>query len=95
MSPQAKKFLGMFAATFMVLAALNVWTYFHTYQAPWSDGFARVGFPFTFRFWGGMPFTYWFSLKNFLGDIAVAVSAGVGAGLLLIKFWPTRPIKRV
>lgn len=66
-----KKFLAAFAATTLLSAFLNLLPYLQT--RGYIDGFVVIGFPFTFRRFGGIVYIDEFSVGLLLADIIVAL----------------------
>jgi hypothetical protein len=66
-----KKFLTAFVATTLVAAFGNLLPYLQT--RGYIDGYKLVGFPFTFRRFGGVGYIDEFSVGLLLADIIVAL----------------------
>ena len=76
MNSSTKKFVTAFAATTLVAAFVNLVPYLQTRGAYKTDGLEVIGFPFTFRRFGGYYPIYEFSVGLLLADIIVALLFG-------------------
>jgi hypothetical protein len=64
-----------FAVGLGLAVAANLLPYMLTRHAYKTDGYERVGFPFTFRLQGGFSYRFFFSYSALLADIAIGVVA--------------------
>jgi len=71
MNSPTTKFVTAFTATTLLAAILNLVPYLQT--RGYIDGFVVIGFPFTFRRFGGIGYIDEFRVGLLLADIIVAL----------------------
>ena len=70
---------------FAVAVALNLLPYWRTYDAPGTDGYALMGFPFTFQREGGFVPRYEFHPTLLLANVAIAIAFALVAGWAFVQ----------
>ncbi len=63
-----------------IAVAMNLLPYWQSYEAYGGDGLEVIGFPFTFRSYGGMSPTYTFRGDLLAADVAVGIAVALAAG---------------
>lgn len=84
-----KKFVIAFAATTLLGAILNLVPYLQT--RGYIDSFVVIGFPFTFRRFGGIVYIDEFSVGLLLANIIVALLLAFLVAYPFLLFSQTKP----
>ncbi len=85
MSSSLKRFCFGFSSAVVVAVAANLIPYWRTYGAYGTDGQEVIGFPLTFRRFGGFVPVYEFHVGALLIDVALAALFALAIGWSVIK----------
>ena len=83
--PHRSRFWVGLLVGFLVAIAANIVPYLATYHAYDGDGFEMMGFPLTFREQGGLAYTYTFSNRALIIDIAFCL-------IVAARWWSCRVV---